>query len=122
MSIIQRMYAVMEEKHIKPSDLARHLGVSTGQMSTWKARNTDPPAKFMPAIADFLVISLEYLMLGHEKELSKDVKLTEGCDFEGNKIAISEEQAALVREIINKELNDRVEEAVRRALEKEQKD
>jgi transcriptional regulator with XRE-family HTH domain len=118
-SIIQRIYELLEKKQKKPAELARFIGVSTGQMSTWKTRDTDPPAKFMPAIAEFLAVSLEFLLSGHEKELPKNMILTEGYDFAGNKVTISEEQAAIVRDIINKELNERVEEAVRKVLKKD---
>ena len=53
------------------------------------------------------------------KELLDDVQLQEGYDFEGNKVTISTEKAALEREMINRELNERVEEAVRKALGKD---
>ena len=118
MTIIQRIYEMLEQKHKKPSDLARFIGVSTGQMSTWKTRNTDPPARFIPQIAEFLGVSIKYVLIGHERELPKDVQINEGYDFDGNRVTISDEQAALVREIINAELNERVAEAVRKIFER----
>ncbi len=40
-------------------------------MSTWKARTNDPPAKYMKTIADFLGVSLDYLMTGQEAPVRK---------------------------------------------------
>ena len=59
-----------------------------------------------------------FTLIAHERELPDDVQLQEGYDLEGNKVKISAEQAALVREMINREQTERFEEAVRKALVK----
>lgn len=64
MTILERMFALMEEKKKKSVDLASVLSVGTGQISTWKKRNTDPPAKFIPQICEFLDVSYDYLLTG----------------------------------------------------------
>lgn len=68
MSIIQRIYDELRKSGKKPVDLAKFIGVSTGQMSTWKSRDTDPPAKLIPQICEFIGIPIEYLLTGNEKE------------------------------------------------------
>ena len=66
MTIAERMFILLEEKNKKSVDLASILAVGTGQISTWKKRNTDPPAKFIPQICEFLDVSYAYLLTGVE--------------------------------------------------------
>lgn len=66
MTIIERMFKVLEEKNRRSVDLASVLAVGTGQISTWKKRNTDPPARYIPKICEFLGVSYEYLLTGKE--------------------------------------------------------
>lgn len=61
------MFILLEEKGKKSVDLSAVLGVGTGQISTWKKRNTDPPAKYVTKICEFLGVSCEYLLTGKEK-------------------------------------------------------
>lgn len=71
MSIIERMFETLNQKGLKSVDLADVLGVGTGQISTWKKRNTDPPAKYIALICEFLNITPEYLLTGEEKSNDK---------------------------------------------------
>lgn len=68
MTISERMFFILEKKNLKSVDLANLLDVGTGQISTWKKRNTDPPAKYIPLICKFLDISYDYLLLGNDTE------------------------------------------------------
>lgn len=66
MEIIERIYELLHEKDRKAYELCEKLNVRTSTMSTWKARTNDPPARYMKTIADFLGVSLDYLLTGHE--------------------------------------------------------
>lgn len=68
MTISERMFFILDRKNLKSVDLANLLDVGTGQISTWKKRNTDPPAKYIPLICEFLDVSYEYLLLGNDNE------------------------------------------------------
>lgn len=81
MTISERMFKLLEEKNRKSVDLASILDVGTGQISTWKKRNTDPPAKFIPQICEFLDVSYEYLLTGREKLHSPSTNDTELLDL-----------------------------------------
>ncbi len=70
MDISERMFKLLEEKNKKSIDLADILNVGTGQISTWKKRNTDPPSKYIPKICEFLGVSYEYLLTGKESRLA----------------------------------------------------
>lgn len=71
MEIIERIYQLLDEKDKRAYELCERLEIRTSTMSTWKSRTNDPPAKYMKTIADFLGVSLEYLMTGKEAPLRK---------------------------------------------------
>lgn len=66
MPIIDRIYQLLREKDKKASELCEVLGVTQSTMSTWKSRHNNPPAESMKAIADFLGVSLDFLMTGED--------------------------------------------------------
>lgn len=71
MEIIERIYSTLNEKDKKAYELCEKLNIQSSTMSTWKKRSSDPPAKYMKAIADFLDVSLDYLLTGQEAPIKK---------------------------------------------------
>lgn len=67
MEIIERISELLVERDKTAKDLCKVLDIQTSTMSTWKVRKTDPPARYMPAIADFFCVSLDYLLTGEER-------------------------------------------------------
>lgn len=65
--IIKRILELLESKNLKMADLCRYLDINTSTMTNWKNRNTDPPAKFIFPICEFLGVSCEYVLTGTEK-------------------------------------------------------
>ena len=55
--IIQRVLSLLDEKSLKAADLCRALDISTSTMTNWKNRGTDPPAKMIVPICEFLGVS-----------------------------------------------------------------
>lgn len=69
MTISQRIFAILDEKKLKQKDLAQYIGISTSAVSAWnKKANTLPSSEHLSTIADFLGVSLDFLLTGHEKE------------------------------------------------------
>lgn len=64
MSICQRIFDYMGQDNTKLRALAKNLGIAASTVSTWKVRNTDPPAKYIIPIADFLGVSPLWLLTG----------------------------------------------------------
>ena len=71
MTICERMFYTLDQKGKMAADLCRVLGVGTSQTTSWKKRNVDPPAKYLVQIADFLDVSLEYLLTGDGEQSVK---------------------------------------------------
>ena len=68
MTISERMFSLLDERGLSASGLCKVLGVGTNQTTNWKQRNTDPPAKYIVLICEYLGCSLEYLLTGQEAE------------------------------------------------------
>jgi transcriptional regulator with XRE-family HTH domain len=71
MTVCERMFEILTEKKLKSSDLAEFIDVNSGQISVWKKRNTDPPAKHISNICKFLGVSCEYLLTGSDNSLEE---------------------------------------------------
>lgn len=68
MTISERMFHTLDEKGLSASGLCKVLGIGTNQTTNWKQRNTDPPAKYIVPICEYLGCSMEYLLTGQETE------------------------------------------------------
>lgn len=68
MSIIEHILQIMDSKHLNQTELCKILGIKDSTFSSWKTRGTDPPAKYLVLICEFLGVSVDYL-LGRTTEL-----------------------------------------------------
>ena len=64
MEAIDRIETVLEQREQTPYALCKFLGINQSSYSTWKARNTLPPAKYIADIARFLHVSTDYILTG----------------------------------------------------------
>jgi transcriptional regulator with XRE-family HTH domain len=61
MTITQRIFSIMEKKHISQTTLSQETGISTSAISGWKHRNAYPTADKIPLIAKCLQVSISEL-------------------------------------------------------------
>lgn len=66
MTINERLFSLLAERHHSQKALADFIGVNERNIATWKARGSDPPAKLICKIAEFFSVSVEWLLTGEE--------------------------------------------------------
>lgn len=66
MTINERMFIMMEQKGLKDVELAKYLDKNTSSIATWKKKGTNPPIEYTIRIAEFLGVSVHYLLTGEE--------------------------------------------------------
>lgn len=69
----ERLLDRLEEMNLIRADLCRALGISEGTVRNWK-KGVMPAADTALKIAQYLDVSLEYLITGKEKETEKKIK------------------------------------------------
>lgn len=62
MTVNERIFDMMEKKHIKYADLARYLNVKNNVITNWYNRGTEPPIKYIVPICKLLGVSIYYLL------------------------------------------------------------
>lgn len=68
LSIINNLLSILEEKNLKQTDLCNAININTSTMTNWKNRNTDPPAKYIIPICEYLEIT-PYELLCNKKNI-----------------------------------------------------
>ena len=66
MTICQRVFALLKTSEKLQKELAYTIGTGERNVSYWKDRGTDPPAKLIAPIADFFGVSVEWLLTGED--------------------------------------------------------
>lgn len=67
MNISQRIIWELDRQGKKQKDLSVFTGISTSAISAWNKNNSQPASDKLALIADFLDVSLDYLITGQEK-------------------------------------------------------
>lgn len=65
--MLSRIYKLIEQDDIKPTQLAVQLGLSNSAFSDWKKGKASPSLKALQCFADYFDVSLDYLVYGKEK-------------------------------------------------------
>ena len=65
MTIIERIYVLIEERGMKNKTVCGTLGISTSTFSTWKAANMEGiPSQYIPPLAQIFGITCDELLTG----------------------------------------------------------
>lgn len=66
MRILNNISRLLEEKGLKQKDLTDFLGISKNCFTDWKSGKSSSYNKYLPQIAEFLGVSVDYL-IGNEE-------------------------------------------------------
>lgn len=75
MTISQRIFKILEEKHLSQKELARYAGLSPAAISSWKSKNTSPSSEKLVKISEFLGVSVYFLLTGMENPAPNSILL-----------------------------------------------
>lgn len=68
MTICERMFDLLSStKGKSAAGLCKVLDLNTSVTTNWKQRNTDPPAKYLVPICEYIGVSLTFLLTGEEE-------------------------------------------------------
>ena len=70
MTINERLFGLLEERRISQKEFAEAVGANPRSVSSWRTRRTDPPVNLICKIAEFLGVSVEWLLSGEEHSQS----------------------------------------------------
>lgn len=62
MEILTNILTLLKEQHKKQIDLTNHLGLSKNIFTEWKANRSTSYMKYLPQIAEFFDVSVDYLL------------------------------------------------------------
>ena len=96
MSILNRMIEIAEQKNIQQQRICEALGIKSGTFSTWKARKTDPPAKYIISICELLEVSPYFLLTGEEKNSPSELKEEEQKCLNAFNMLLPEDQIGFI--------------------------
>lgn len=77
MCIIDNISSIMLAKGLEQKALTDYLGISNGVFTDWKSGRLKSYKKYLPQIAEFLGVSVGYLLGEEDKKIPGEIKLTE---------------------------------------------
>jgi len=73
MTASQRMVKLLEEQGKTERELADYLNISYHTVRIWKNKQAIPSAEHLAAIADFLEVSVRYLLTGEAEQYKENL-------------------------------------------------
>ncbi len=77
MSTFDRIDSLLKQQGKKQTELCNYLGVSKNRYTDWKAGRIQSYTKYLPKIAQFLGVSVDYLVGNTDPPAAEDNELSE---------------------------------------------
>lgn len=103
MDTVSKIFLLLDEKNKKQNELSTFLGISKGTISEWKNGKSKSYAKYLPQIAEFFDVSIEYLTGKSENKKNYKEDITdEDIKFAlfGGEEGVSDEAYEEVKEFV----------------------
>lgn len=84
MTINQRIAETIDNKGLKQVDLCKKIGVAKSTMNNWLTMNRSIPAEHVVPMAEFLGVTLEYLLTGKENDRNLASNIQNSNIVQGN--------------------------------------
>lgn len=81
MTIQQRIFEVMHEKHISQAELSKCTGISPSTISDWKRKQMNPSSDKIADISKCLGVSISYLLGVDEESVEDNTIIMNGNSF-----------------------------------------
>ncbi|MCL1924937.1 MAG: helix-turn-helix domain-containing protein [Defluviitaleaceae bacterium] len=65
-TVVERIFELMRENNIKPSELQRETELSNGIITQWKKGRSEPSSTSIKKIADYFNVTIDYLVNGEK--------------------------------------------------------
>ena len=89
MTISQRLFHIMDSKHVSIPELSRMSGISKPTIYDWKKKNTNPGADKIMILCEALEITPQRLLTGISEKKQEITVLTEDrLEYKTDKITI----------------------------------
>ena len=62
LDVLNKILLLLKEKNIQQKELSDYLGLSKNTMTGWKSGNNNSYKKYLPQIAEFFGVSVDYLV------------------------------------------------------------
>lgn len=72
MRILDNISQLLNDKGLKQKDLTDYLGISKNCFTDWKSGKSSSYQKYLPQIAEFLGVSVDYIV-GNEESSTDDI-------------------------------------------------
>lgn len=76
MSVLDNIISELDKKNKKQKDLTDYLGITKNAFTDWKSGRIKSYMKYLPQIAEFLGVSVDYLL--NDSEIKKSPDIPEG--------------------------------------------
>lgn len=97
--ITERVLELLKEQGKKQSDLCKYAGIAHSTFTNWKTRGTDPKPEHLQKIAEFLGVTVHYLLNGEGATFVDPDIVFKG---DGNTYYLDHETAQIAQEMYNR--------------------
>lgn len=73
MEILEKISKLLKEQGKKQKDLTDFLGISKNAFTDWKSGRINSYMKYLPQIAEFLGVGVDYLISNEESQKKNDI-------------------------------------------------